>query len=143
MPLLSKKPYLFVVGTRKKERPANKVRRARIFNSVLAVLGVLVVIWSVQYSRIRAERKQALVEILRMQDAVRKFRLDHERCPHELAELGYPPAGGEPYYRRGFTDPWNSPYDMACPGRTLSESADITSAGPDRERYTEDDVKPH
>lgn len=143
MALFSRKPFLFTVGTRKKERPLSKVRWARIRNVVLVILGILVVIWSVQYSKIRAERKQALLEILGMQEAVRKFRWDHERCPHELTELSYPPAGGEPYHRDRFEDPWGNEYIMSCPGRTFQESADIYSVGPDGESYTADDVKPH
>lgn len=143
MPLLSKKSYLFTVGTRKKERPVNRLRRARIRNVILAVLGVFLVLWAVQYSRIRAERKQALMEMLGMQEAIRKFRWDHERCPGELSELSHPPAGGDPYYRPRLTDPWGNEYQMTCPGRTFSDSADLSSAGPDGEHYTADDVKPH
>jgi hypothetical protein len=143
MPLPGRKPYLFTVGAKKKERSVNKVRRARIRNAVLAVLGLLVVVWSVQYSRIRAQRKQALIEILRLQESVRKFRWDHERCPHDLQELLHPPAGGDPYYRRDLVDPWDAEYEMGCPGRSFPDSADIMSAGPDGELYTVDDVKPH
>jgi len=89
------------------------------------------------------QRKQALVEILRLQEAVTEFRWDHERCPHDLQELSYPPAGGQAYYRRDFKDPWERPYRMVCPGRLFVESADVISAGPDGEMYTNDDVKPH
>lgn len=143
MALFRRKPFLLVKSSRKKERPAAKVRRARIRNAVIAVLGILVVLWSVQYSRIRGQRKQALVEILRLQEAVKEFRWDHGRCPHELEELSFPPAGGQAYYRRSYDDPWSRPYAMVCPGRLFVDSADVVSAGPDGEMYTNDDVKPH
>jgi hypothetical protein len=143
MPFFKRKPFLLVKGARKKERPIAKVRRARIRNAILAVLGLAVVVWSVQYSRIRGQRKQALVEILRLQEAVREFRWDHDRCPHDLMELSTPPAGGQAYYRKSLEDPWRRPYRMICPGRLFTESADLASAGPDGEMYTNDDVKPH
>ena len=124
--LFKRKHLLLVSPTRKKERPVSKVRRARIRNTVLIVLGLIVVVWSVQYSRIRGQRKQALVEILRLQEAVQEFRWDHGRCPHDLEELSYPPAGGQAYYRRDFKDPWRRPYRMICPGRVYRRDLDVT-----------------
>lgn len=143
MAFFKRKPLLLVRGARRKERPLSKVRRARIRNAILIVLGVLIVLWSVQYSRIRGQRKQALMEILRLQEAVQEFRWDHERCPHDLEELSTPPAGGQAYYRRDFKDPWQRRYRMICPGRIFVDSADVISPGPDGEMYTSDDVKPH
>jgi hypothetical protein len=143
MAILRRKPLLLGGGSRKKERPLGKVRRARIRNAILVVLGVLVGVWAVQYSRIRGQRQQALMEVLRLQEAVRAFRWDYERCPHDLEELSYPPAGGRAYYSKELRDPWDRPYRMVCPGRLFEGSADVSSPGPDGEMYTNDDVKPH
>jgi len=143
MALLRRKPIILSRRSFPADRPGRKVRRARIRNAILVVLGVIIAVWAVQYSRIRGQRKQALVEILGIQEAVRKFRWDNERCPHDLEELGYPPVGGQPYYRMGFKDPWGRPYRVTCPGRAFAESADVLSPGPDGEFYTNDDVKLH
>ncbi len=143
MALFGKKDFLFVVGGRKKERPASKVLRSRVRNGVLVLVVVVLGVWAVRYSQVGGERMQALLDILGLQEAVREFIWDQDRCPHDLVELKYPPAGGEPYYRRAVLDPWGLEYRMSCPGRVVEEMADIVSAGPDREFYTEDDVKPH
>ena len=143
MAIFGKKDFLFVVGGRKKERPAGKVLRSRVRNGIIVVVALTAGIWAVRYSQVGGERMQALVEILGLQEAVREFIWDQERCPQDLSELRYPPAGGQPYYRRGQVDPWGQEYRMSCPGRAAADVADIVSAGPDREFYTADDVKPH
>jgi len=143
MALLRRDTRVQTIGKRKRTRALSRVPWARIRNVVLVVVGIMLLIWGVQYSRVRADRKQALMEILRLQEAVRKFRWDHERCPYDLEELKNPPAGGQPYYRRTLEDPWGRPYHMVCPGRTFEDSADVQSAGPDGDLDTADDVRPH
>jgi hypothetical protein len=135
-----KKKYIFVIEPKKKEAKKTGSRFVRVRNIVIIVLGLFLVISSVEYERHKIKRKQAALDIIRLSEMVEEFIWENGKCPESLESIIFS-TGLRKNWEEEITDPWGKKYDMVCPGRKNTESADILSAGPDRSYYTMDDVK--
>ena len=93
----------------------------------------------------RATSNLALNEIKNIESACKMFKIAHQRFPTKLEELVNPVQGmnrtqwGGPFMEvKDFDDPWSNPYKYS-PDET-QDLVTITSAGPDRQASTEDDI---
>ena len=72
-----------------------------------------------------------------MKQALVHFAMDNkEPCPKDLKELRT-----QKLIDKDPKDPWGEELIYRCPGEHDTDSADVTSKGPDRKEGTEDDIK--
>lgn len=118
---------------------------------VIVILGVLasLVVPNLMGNKDRADRQKAVTDIVALENALDMYKLDNHRYP--TTEQGmealvtaptlapkpenYSPDG---YIRRLPADPWGNDYILISPGE--HGAVDITSAGPDGEAGTADDI---
>ena len=123
------------------KRAYNRGRRTltrRLTTIGLVVFGISYVSWSVESSSTQVRIKQALVDISRIEHAVRLFRADLGRCPQNMEELITPP--GEQRYMTARDDPWGMPYMLICPARFDPGGVEVISGGPDRTFKGDDNI---
>ena len=132
----------------------NRKRRLRrsgfTLMEILLVAAILVIIASMATLGFTAMQRNAVSkmaanEIKNIENACKMFKITHTRYPGKLEELIQPSQGmnrtewGGPYLEaRDFNDPWNEPYKYTPD--EINERVIITSAGPDRQSGTEDDI---
>ena len=140
-----KKKFIFVIEPRKKKTSQAGGRFVRIRNIVIIVLVLFIVIWSVEYEKNKLKRRQAAVDILRLQETADEYLWENGKCPKGLEDLVRPTTAEAKKktknWMHGILDPWGKKYEIICPGKKYEGSVDIFSAGPDRSYYTLDDVK--
>jgi general secretion pathway protein G len=135
-------------GRRKKDiivgkgvaRPHRHKLRRRLEVGVAVALCCTAVVLAAWHEHREADRRVARLDMELVVTAVRRFRQDHGRCPHDLGELAHPPAGGVPYIAQEPEDPWGRPYFFQCPGRWDERDVDIASRGPDGSWGAGDDI---
>jgi general secretion pathway protein G len=117
---------------------------------VLVILGTLAAIvlpkftGTTQRSRITAAQTQ----ISTFKTALSAFEVDMGYYPRSLADLIQKPNGDNsqnwhgPYLDSDVIpkDPWGNEYTFVCPGKHNPSSYDVSSAGPDGQMGTDDDV---
>jgi general secretion pathway protein G len=71
-------------------------------------------------------------------DAVVKYMIDNtSNCPKGIDDLV-----GQNYIDKSFAkDPWDKPFTFRCPGTNDTDAADVSSAGPDKQDGTADDIR--
>jgi hypothetical protein len=83
--------------------------------------------------------RQAELDVSRIGHAVRLFRADANRCPSGGVSSSARPDGIAPYLRVE-NDPWDRPYQMACPARSDPTEVDVVSGGPDGDVTAADNI---
>ncbi|MDU1877483.1 MULTISPECIES: type II secretion system major pseudopilin GspG [Citrobacter] len=136
------------------EKPINNKQRGFTLMElmvVIVILGVLasLVVPNLMGNKDRADRQKAVTDIVALENALDMYKLDNHRYPTTeqgmealvtaptLAPLAenYSTDG---YIRRLPNDPWGNDYILISPGE--HGAVDITSAGPDGEAGTADDI---
>lgn len=136
------------------EKPINNKQRGFTLMElmvVIVILGVLasLVVPNLMGNKDRADRQKAVTDIVALENALDMYKLDNHRYPTTeqgmealvtaptLAPLAenYSTDG---YIRRLPNDPWGNDYILISPGE--HGAVDITSAGPDGEAGTTDDI---
>lgn len=136
------------------EKPINNKQRGFTLMElmvVIVILGVLasLVVPNLMGNKDRADRQKAVTDIVALENALDMYKLDNHRYPTTeqgmealvtaptLAPLAenYSTDG---YIRRLPNDPWGNYYILISPGE--HGAVDITSAGPDGEAGTADDI---
>jgi general secretion pathway protein G len=134
-------------------RAARRVQRAFTLVElllVLVILGTLAAIvlpkftGTTQRSRITATQTQ----ISTFKTALNAFEVDMGYYPKSLLELIQQPRGTGaqnwhgPYLDSDVIpkDPWGNEYVYVCPGKHNPSSYDVSSAGPDGQMGTDDDI---
>ena len=122
---------------------------------LLLVLVILAVLAAVVVPKFTSRSEQARVtaaqtDIASLETALEAFEIDSGRYPtgdEGLEALVLEPAGLQeaawkgPYIKRGVPkDPWGNEYLYEQPGRYNTNSYDLSSAGPDLQQGTEDDI---
>jgi general secretion pathway protein G len=115
---------------------------------VLTILGILAAIVVPKIAgRSEDARKQAAVtQISAFKTALNTFEVDNGFYPKSLADLIQAPRDAQnwhgPYLESDVVpkDPWQHDFTYVCPGRHNTSSFDISSAGPDGQSGTEDDI---
>lgn len=102
---------------------------------VIAIIGLIMggLAFALMGRFTQAQLKTAATEVKRLQTTIEMFQLEKGRCPKDQAELGV--TG---YLKHIKNDPWGTPYAFTCPGE--HDVVDVSSAGPDAEPDTEDDI---
>lgn len=105
---------------------------------VVAIIGLLMgTVGVVAYNRFKkAKVTNARMIVKNIQDALVHYAMDNkDPCPNSLKELY-----AQKYINKDPKDPWGQELTFKCPGDHDKESADISSAGPDRKDGTDDDI---
>jgi general secretion pathway protein G len=104
--------------------------------AIVAAVGAGVGVYAFnQYKK--AQIRIAKQRVQEIQQGVNTFMIDNNNCPRTLEELV-----AQKYVAKGVAkDPWGKDFTMKCPGTADPESADIVSAGPDKQDGTPDDIK--
>ena len=129
--------------------------RAFSLIELLLVLVILAVLAAVVVPKFTSRSEQARVtaaqtDISSIEIALDAFEIDTGRYPtgdENLESLVLEPGGLQekawrgPYLKRGIPkDPWGNEYLYEQPGRYNTNSYDLSSAGPDGQQGTEDDI---
>ncbi len=130
-----KKKYLFVIEPKRKETKKERGRFAGIRSVLFLLLGIFVVISSVEYEKNKLRRRQAAVDILHLKESADHYFWEQGKCPDSLEDLV------DKGKKEAITDPWGKRYDLICPAEKSGAAVDIVSAGPDRNYHTVDDLK--
>jgi general secretion pathway protein G len=114
--------------------------------SILALLAGLVLPKLVG-TRKTAEIKTTITQIGAMKDALNMFEVDNGHYPagkNGLNDLVVKPRNAstdwKQYLDKVPPDPWQHPYIYECPGRHNPNGFDLSSAGPDGQAGTDDDI---
>lgn len=139
--------------TLKKQSSAHSLRGFSLIELmvVLVILGILasLVMPNVMGSRDRGEQQKVVSDIVALENALDRYRLDNGVYPtteQGLDALVYEPRidplprryPEDGYIRRLPTDPWGNEYQLLNPGE--HGRFDIFTAGPDGQAGTEDDI---
>ncbi len=85
----------------------------------------------------RAQVQTARLRVKAARDATSQFMIDNSSaCPHGIEDL----VNQKYLDRSNSKDPWGKDLTLRCPGTNDTDSADISSAGPDKQEGTPDDV---
>ena len=106
---------------------------------VVAIIGLLMgtggVVAYGRWQKARITNAKQVVNNLKQ--ALQHYAMDNkDPCPKDLKELYT-----QKLINKEPKDPWGEDLIYKCPGEHDTDSADITSKGPDRKEGTEDDIK--
>ena len=102
---------------------------------VLAIIGLIVGGVAVAaFGRLgEAQVDTARNDVAAIESASEMYMLQKKKCPKDMKDLK---AGG--IVRKAKKDPWGTDYQITCPGE--KGDIDVSSAGPDKNFGSEDDV---
>ena len=106
---------------------------------VLAIIGLIVGSVGVMvFNRFKTAQKQtAKTRVTEISNATTQYMLDNSNsCPRSLDDLV-----AQKYLKKGLKDPWGKDFIFRCPGQSDTDGADVSSAGPDKQEGTADDIK--
>ena len=129
-----------------RERDQNRRRRVRAAGftllEIMIVLAIIALIAggvgaAVFRSFNRAKLQVAKQRVKAVREATAQYMIDNNNCPQSLDVL----IGQKYLDRNNAKDPWDKPFVFKCPGTNDTDSADVSSAGPDKQDGTVDDIK--
>ncbi len=86
----------------------------------------------------KAQVSTARLRVKAVRDATSQYMIDNSsNCPRGVDDL----VSQKYLDRSNAKDPWGKDFIYHCPGTQDPDSADISSAGPDKQEGTPDDVK--
>jgi general secretion pathway protein G len=86
----------------------------------------------------KAQVSTARLRVKAARDATAQYMMDNtSNCPRSIDDL----VAQKYLDRSNAKDPWGKDFLFQCPGTKDTDSADISSAGPDKQEGTSDDVK--
>jgi general secretion pathway protein G len=102
---------------------------------VLAIIGLIVGGVAVAaFGQLgNAKIKTAMNDVTQIQSASEMYMVSKNKCPKDMKELK---AGG--ILKKSKKDPWGTAFQITCPGE--HSEIDVSSAGPDKQFGSEDDV---
>lgn len=106
---------------------------------VLAIIGIIAGTVGVGlFSRFRSGQvKTAKVQVTEIAHAAEQYMMDNSsNCPASMADMVASKHLGKP-----IKDPWGRDFIIKCPGQANTDGVDVSSAGPDKQEGTADDVK--
>ena len=86
----------------------------------------------------KAQISTARLRVKAARDATAQYMIDNtSNCPHGIDDL----VSQKYLDRNNSKDPWGKDLIFHCPGTNDTDSADISSAGPDKQEGTADDIR--
>lgn len=82
----------------------------------------------------RGQRRTTALQVRELVGTAQTAMIDEPSCPtiEQLVAKGY--------VRSVPRDPWGTPLTLVCPSKDGKDPVDVTSAGPDKQAGTEDDI---
>ncbi|MGD8453050.1 MAG: type II secretion system major pseudopilin GspG [Phycisphaerae bacterium] len=143
-----------------RQKRVRRIRRAFTLLEVLMVVAIIGLLAAFVVPNLFGRREAAQVSLVQstvdrgLNGALDLYKVDMGRYPREddggLMALYEQPDDDEeakkwhgPYVKKAddLKDSWGIDYIYECPGTYNENSYDLSSAGPDRESGTEDDIK--
>ncbi|HVY36746.1 MAG TPA: type II secretion system protein GspG [Polyangia bacterium] len=109
---------------------------------IMIVLAIIALIAGGVGTAVFSQYKKAQVKIARqrvmaVKNGVSQYMIDNNGCPKGVDDLI-----AQKYLDRGNAkDPWGKDFKFQCPGTNDTDNADISSAGPDKQEGTPDDIR--
>ena len=109
---------------------------------IMIVLAIIALITAGVGTVVFNSFKKAKIQIAKqrvgaVREAVVKYMIDNaSACPKGVDDL----VAQKYIDKAGAKDPWDKPYIFQCPGTNDPDAADVTSAGPDKQEGTADDI---
>jgi general secretion pathway protein G len=85
----------------------------------------------------KAKISTAKLRVKSARDAVTQYMIETPSCPKSMEEL----VSGKFLDKNNAKDPWGTNIMLKCPGTNDTDGADVSSAGPDKQEGTADDIK--
>jgi general secretion pathway protein G len=85
----------------------------------------------------KAKISTAKLRVKSARDAVTQYMIETPSCPKSMEEL----VSGKFLDKNNAKDPWGTNISLKCPGTNDTDGADVSSAGPDKQEGTADDIK--
>jgi general secretion pathway protein G len=106
---------------------------------VLAIIGLIAGSIGVgvfkQYQK--SQVKTAKISVKEISEAVTQYMIENNNeCPRGMEDLV-----AKKNMSRIIKDPWGKDFILKCPGQNDTDGADVSSAGPDKQEGTGDDVE--
>lgn len=123
-------------------RAARAVEAGFTLLEIMVVLAIIALLAGGVGAAVFKQFKKAQVSTARLRvkaarDATAQYMMDNSSsCPHGIDDLV-----SQKYLDKGNSkDPWGKDLVFVCPGQKDTDAADISSAGPDKQPGTQDDI---
>jgi general secretion pathway protein G len=109
---------------------------------IMIVLAIIALITAGVGTVVFNSFKKAKIQIAKqrvgaVREAVVKYMIDNSSaCPKSVDDL----VAQKYIDKAGAKDPWDRPFTFQCPGTNDPDAADVSSAGPDKQEGTPDDI---
>jgi general secretion pathway protein G len=109
---------------------------------IMIVLAIIALLAGGVGTAVFSQYKKAQVKIARQRvnaakNSVNTFMVDNNTCPKSLEDL----ISQKYLDKSNAKDPWGKDLIFHCPGTNDTDAADISSAGPDKQEGTQDDIR--
>ena len=130
-------------GTKIARGAARAVEAGFTLLEIMVVLAIIALLAGGVGAAVFKQFKKAQISTARLRvkaarDATAQFMIDNSStCPHGIEDL----VSQKYLDRNNAKDPWGKDLTFVCPGQKDTDSADISSSGPDKQDGTPDDIR--